>query len=171
MSCWQHGSLFPSSMFHMFHLFVKECLVVNLIFYHLPTCSTSFLEAFISGLSLIVNSSIHIAISFSYCEIFSLVFFTSSSCSFGFSLASYLHASDLGKLWSWISSTPTWYQSLPVASCLKDFFLSRDSETQTLVYLWFFLQSGERGFDITNLIFFGLFPLFFGGATVAIQIK
>ena len=53
MSCWQHGSLFPSIVFHFF---VEVCLVVNLIFYHLLSYSTSFLEAFIFGLSLIVNS-------------------------------------------------------------------------------------------------------------------
>ena len=31
-----------------------------------------------------------------------------------------------------------------------------------------FGEKGERGFDITNLTFFGLFPLFFGSAMVVI---
>ena len=142
VSCWQHGSLFPSSIFPPF---VDVCLVVNLIFLYLPTCSTSFHEAFLFCLSFIINSSIHIAILIFYCEIFSCAVFASSSCSLGFSSASYLHCR-----WSWrISgvgfSTPTWYQSLPAASCSKD-FLSRDLESQTLVCLCIFLQFEGREF-------------------------
>ena len=52
---------------------------VNLIFYLLPACSTSFHEAFLFGLSFIVKKSIRIAILIFYYEIFTCAVFASSS--------------------------------------------------------------------------------------------
>ena len=87
--------------------FVDICLVVNLIFLHLPACSTSFHEAFIFGLSFIVNSFHSIEILISYCEIFSCVVLTSRSFSLGFSSTSYFHCR-----WSWHISKARFTQLL-----------------------------------------------------------
>ena len=131
--------------------FVHICLVVNHIVYHLLACSTSFLEAFIFGLSLIVNSfHFHIVILFSYCEILSCPLFASSSLlprflfSKLFALQVILATSRVG------FSTPTWYQSLPVASCSKDFW-NHDLKAQTLVWLCNFSSIWDRAFFWSNL--------------------
>ena len=117
--------------------FVEVFLVVNLIFYLLPACSTSFHEAFIFGLSLCNSYLIF------YCKyIFPCLqyIFSSIVCSKLF-LLRFLFGKLFACRWSWwlqswISSTPTWYQSLPAASCLKD-FRSRDLETNPSLFVHF----------------------------------
>ena len=42
---------------------------------------------------------------------------------------------------------------------------------RSIVACLVFGEKGERGFDITDLTFFGLFSLFFGGVMVIIQKK
>ena len=42
---------------------------------------------------------------------------------------------------------------------------------RSIVVCSVFGEKGERGFDIIDLTFFGLFSLFFGGAAMVIQKK